>query len=101
MGSIQTDAGHPTTHPLAPLTSEEIRQSATLIRALYPAETKFIFKRVTLHEPAKELLAPYLDAEFSGQPRKSIDRRSFINYYIRNTVSYYAALTNEFCGVAA
>ena len=76
-------------HPSAPLTSDEIRASAELIRGRYPTGTKLLFKQVTLHEPAKEQLAPFLDAEIVGRPCEPIDRRSFITYYIRNTVGLF------------
>lgn len=78
-----------TSHPLGPLTGAEITQSSDLIRAQWPAETKFQFKVVTLYEPLKDELVPYLDAERAGQTPKPIDRKSQVVYYIRNTVSLY------------
>lgn len=76
-------------HPLAPLTSTEIVTSRNLMQSLYPANTTLLFKHITLQEPLKAELAAYLDAEAAGQPVQSIERRAFINYYIRNTVSIY------------
>lgn len=73
-------------HPLAPLTSSEITKTADLIQALYPAKTKLHFKVVTLEEPSKDQLIPYLDAEHNGQKPPSLDRKAFVCYYIRNTV---------------
>ena len=40
-----------------------------------------------LKEPEKALLAPYLDAERMGERFPKIERRAFVTYYIRNTVS--------------
>ena len=77
-------------HPLCPLSALEIEASVSLIKALHPPETDLLFKQITLNEPAKEQLAPYLDAEFSGSQKTSIDRRSFVNYYIRYTVRVLA-----------
>lgn len=73
-------------HPLGPLTANEITQSSDLIRAQWPEGTKFQFKVVTLLEPPKIELAPYLEAERAGRPVKSIDRKSQVVYYLRNTV---------------
>lgn len=79
-------------HPLGPLAKNEISQSSSLIRAQWPEGTKFQFKVVTLHEPPKAELAPYLEAERAGKTPKPIDRKSKIVYYLRNTVSLPAAL---------
>ena len=73
-------------HPLSPLTSSEISASAGFIKGLYPPKTDLLFKTITLEEPAKALVAPYLDAEHVGRAAGRIDRKAFINYYIRNTV---------------
>ena len=74
------------THPLAPLTTSEIESSRDLIKSLYPVTTSLLYKQITLQEPEKVELAPYLDAEFQGRPKGRIDRRAFVTYYIRNTV---------------
>ena len=74
-------------HPLSPLTSSEISTAAGLIRGLYPSKADLQFKTITLEEPAKSQLAPYLDAEYHGHPTGRIERKAFVNYYIRNTVS--------------
>ena len=97
---VLTNGSHPAKHarlhPTAPISSEEIRSAAHLIRTLYPERTKLLFKQITLHEPAKEQLAPYLDAELDGRAPKSIDRRVFVNYYIRNTVCTLALCSAAF-----
>lgn len=75
-------------HPLGPLTGDEISQSTALIRAQWPDATKFVFKIVTLLEPPKAELVPYLEAEkTAGQTPTPIDRKSQVVYYLRNTVS--------------
>lgn len=73
-------------HPLSPLTASEIRKSADLIRRLYPSKTDLQFRAITLEEPEKARLIPFLEAEHNGGPVPSIDRKAFVNYYIRNTV---------------
>lgn len=74
-------------HPLGPLTASEITGSSELIKSLWPTNTNIQFKSITLQEPAKSELVPYLAAEQSDQATPTIDRRSFVIYYIRNTVS--------------
>ena len=76
---------HP--HPLGPLTGQEIVQGADLIRAAWPEGVEFQFKVITLAEPAKAELAPYLVADRAGKPTPAIDRRAFVVYYFRHTVS--------------
>ncbi len=73
-------------HPLGPLSAQEITQGADLIKASWPAGTDCHFKAVTLQEPAKAELVPYLNAERVGQTPTDIDRRAFVVYYFRGTV---------------
>lgn len=75
------------THPLCPITTSEIRRSAELLRRQWPSKTEIHFKAITLEEPAKAQLVPYLEAEHKGSRIPQIDRRAFVSYYIRNTVS--------------
>ncbi|KAI9841669.1 MAG: hypothetical protein M1837_000463 [Sclerophora amabilis] len=81
-------------HPLAPLTSSEIERSAQLVRQLYPQETQFQFKTITLHEPAKEEAIVYLAAERRGQNVPFVARKAFIGYYIANTDKFHEAIVN-------
>lgn len=59
---------HP--HPLHCITSEEISRSSDVLRKLlqekHGDDFRFRFKNITVHEPAKALLLPYLDAEAAG-----------------------------------
>lgn len=77
----------PLQHPLGPLTSAEISESTRLIKELWPTNVDLQFKTITLQEPSKANLTPYLDAEHAGRPLPNIERRSFVVYYIRQTVS--------------
>lgn len=74
-------------HPLGPLTAEEILQTSKIIKGLWPAEVTLQFKSITLQEPNKAELVPFLTAEHSGSALPKIDRRSFVVYYLKNTVS--------------
>ena len=73
-------------HPLCPLTANEITITADLVRSKYPPNTDLHFKALTLEEPPKSVLVPYLDAEHGNGSLPHIDRKSFAAYYIRNTV---------------
>lgn len=73
-------------HPLSPLTASEITRASALIRALYPPKIDLHFKAVTLEEPEKAHLVPYLEAEYQGRRLPSLERKAFVCYYIRNTV---------------
>lgn len=74
-------------HPLCPITASEIKRSAEYIRDCWPSNIDVHFKAITLEEPAKTELVPYLEAEHTGHRLPHIDRRAFVSYYIRNTVS--------------
>lgn len=74
-------------HPLAPLDAAEITTAAELVKALWPSATDLQFKAITLEEPPKTEVIPFLHAERHGLPLPYIGRKAFANYYIRNTVS--------------
>jgi primary-amine oxidase len=74
-------------HPLGPLTASEISKSSRLIKSIWPSNTNIQFKSITLQEPNKAELIPFLAAEHAGDSPPTIERRSFVVYYIRNTVS--------------
>jgi primary-amine oxidase len=74
-------------HPLCPLTAAEISTTAELTRSVWPANVDLRFKVITLDEPAKKSMVPYLEAEHSGSALPQIPRKAFVSYYIRNTVS--------------
>lgn len=74
-------------HPLCPLTAAEISTTADLLRSVWPSNVDLRFKVITLDEPEKKSMIPYLEAEHSGAPLPQIPRKSFVSYYIRNTVS--------------
>ncbi|KAK3937146.1 copper amine oxidase 1 [Diplogelasinospora grovesii] len=81
-------------HPLGPLSRGEIAQSSGLIRAYWPAGTECHFKVITLLEPAKAQLIPYLAAERAGQSPVDIDRRAFVVYYFKGTHNLHEAVVN-------
>lgn len=74
-------------HPLSPITAAEITTSSKLLRSCYPPQIALQFKVITLQEPRKEEIIQYLDAEHKGTETTPIKRRSFVAYYIANTVS--------------
>ncbi|KAK4154329.1 hypothetical protein C8A00DRAFT_42916 [Chaetomidium leptoderma] len=91
----RTDATQrPKSHPLGPLTAQEILRGAALIRGCWPEGIECHFKVVTLLEPPKAGLIPYLAAERAGQDLSSIDRRAFVVYYFRGTHNLHEAVVN-------
>lgn len=80
------------THPLAPLSAEEITSAASIIKASWPGKTDLHFKSITLEEPPKVEVLKYLDAEHNNKPLPSINRQAFLNYYIRNTNKFHEAV---------
>lgn len=82
------------THPLAPVDANEIKQAVSFVRAEWPAGTDLHFKCVTLQEPAKREVVPFLAAEANGQTLPKIDRRVMVNYYIRKTNKFHEAVVN-------
>ena len=87
MAPMAASTKHISAHPLCPVTASEIKRSAELIRNLYPSKTNFQFKAIMLEEPEKAQLVPYLEAEHKGARLPKIDRKVFVSYYLRNTVS--------------
>ncbi|TGO73773.1 hypothetical protein BELL_0332g00030 [Botrytis elliptica] len=85
-------------HPLGPLTAAEILQSSQIIKSSWPAEVTLQFKSITLEEPKKAELVPFLAAEHSGSALPKIDRRSFVVYYIKNTDKLHEAIVNLSAG---
>ena len=84
-----------TSHPLAPLTADEINIAAALVRRLWPSGTQLHYKTVTLQEPRKVEVLPFLQAEHGRGPLPTIQRKAFVNYYIRNTVRMHALDTRS------
>lgn len=75
-------------HPLRPLTATEITVTAELVRSVWPQPIDLRFKVITLAEPPKKDMIPYFVAELAGSVLPMLPRKSFVSYYIRNTVSH-------------
>ncbi|KAG5811662.1 hypothetical protein H9Q74_004549 [Fusarium xylarioides] len=60
-------------HPLIPLSVDETNLTRDVIRAAYP-QNVLKFRVIYLEEPAKEILAPYLDLEHAGKVNSSTPR---------------------------
>jgi Cu2+-containing amine oxidase len=76
----------PQYHVFSQLQAAEIEKVKILINRLWPEGTKFQYKVLTLQEPDKDEALAYLEAEHSGGPLPAVERRAWVNYYIRNTV---------------
>ncbi|KAK3672150.1 hypothetical protein LTR78_007903 [Recurvomyces mirabilis] len=81
-------------HPLAPLSADEIRDAAAIIKSQWPVNTDLHFKTITLEEPAKAETVPYIEAEYHGYDLPKIDRRVLSTYYLRKTNKFHEAIIN-------
>ncbi|KAK0725476.1 copper amine oxidase [Lasiosphaeris hirsuta] len=93
-GTNGTNGSPKLTHPLGPLSGDEIIQSAYLIKSVWPEGSEFHYKVITLHEPAKAESTPYLAAERAGEATPNIDRRAFVVYSFRDTHNLHEAIAN-------
>jgi len=94
-----TPAKQQVAHPLAALSAAEIAATAQLVKGAWPAQTDIHFKVITLQEPPKAEVVPYLEAEHSGGQTPTIARKAFVNYYIRNTVSPGSGVVSIWVGI--
>ncbi|KAF2227924.1 copper amine oxidase [Elsinoe ampelina] len=89
---------HPTKqnspHIFAPLSGDEIKNAATLIKKEWPENTAFYFRSITLEEAPKSEAIKYLDAEHSGNALPSVDRKAFVVYQIVQTDKLHEAIVN-------
>ncbi|KIV91610.1 hypothetical protein PV10_06128 [Exophiala mesophila] len=85
-------------HPFAPLTASEISTTADLIASVWPTKVDLRFKTITLDEPPKSQMIPYLEAEHSGSSLPFIARKAFVSYYIRNTERFHEAVVDLSAG---
>ncbi|KAF2108826.1 amine oxidase [Lophiotrema nucula] len=80
-----------TIHPLDPLTPSEITSAAAIVRNYFPGAS-LIFRAITLSEPPKKELIPYLQAERLGEHLPSPPPRvAQIQFYLENATQYRKA----------
>src|ERR1700743_309706 len=60
-----TERSNKVFHPLDPLTADDIHTTAAIIKARY-ADGSVHFKSISVVEPPKKILVPYLSAERAG-----------------------------------
>jgi len=61
--STQAPRGVPPPHPLEPLSVEEINAARDVIRKARTPSVSVIYRDITLEEPPKALMIPFLNAE--------------------------------------
>ncbi|KAF7190658.1 Copper amine oxidase 1 [Pseudocercospora fuligena] len=81
-------------HPQAPIDAGEIQNTVALVQAQWPQGTDLHFKAITLNEPPKAEMVPYLEADFAGDDLPHIDRKVFVTYYLRQTNKFHEAVVN-------
>ncbi len=80
-------------HPLDPITAEEILHISSLLKAHSPNKSLH-FKIITISEPPKAQLRPYLIAERNGGTKKKLPRIASALYYHRGTADLFLAEVN-------
>lgn len=81
-------------HPLDPLNPVEITLAAAIIRSAYPPGSPIRFKAITLDEPSKALVLPYLDAEHEGLKLPAVPRTAYVLYVMVNTHKTFEAIVD-------
>ncbi|GFF39116.1 copper amine oxidase 1 [Aspergillus udagawae] len=75
-------------HPLDPLSPAEISVAVRHLNNAYPSD-KLVFRVVTLLEPPKAQMIPYLEAERSGKRDVTAPKRSaFVQFYKNTTADF-------------
>jgi primary-amine oxidase len=72
-GSSSGSEAH--SHPLSPLSEHEFRNARDIINGLYGAESTLFFRAISLNEPRKAELIPYLEAEHAGAALAELSER--------------------------
>lgn len=63
-------------------------QVAQVLKETFPSN-KVIFRVITLAEPPKAVLVPYLQAEHGSQPRPMVPRKAFCQYYLDDRQQFH------------
>lgn len=84
---------HSPSHPLDPLTAQEIKQAAGLFKENNPGKSLH-FKRIALVEPPKAQLQPYLQAELRREKATPLPRRVTALYLFRGRTDLFVAQAN-------
>jgi primary-amine oxidase len=80
-------------HPLDPLTADEILQVSSLLKSKTP-EKSLHFKIITIIEPPKAQLRPFLIAERNGSVQSKLSRKASSLYYHLGTADLFFAVVN-------
>ncbi|KAF3934741.1 hypothetical protein ABW20_dc0107216 [Dactylellina cionopaga] len=78
-------------HPFSPLTEQEIKDAAALLRKEHP-DVDLHFKCITLREPEKDVMKKWLKEDEGSKPK--IDRKAFVVFYIRRTPDLFECVIN-------
>jgi primary-amine oxidase len=80
------------THPLDPLTAKEIVQVSSILKA--QSKKDLHFKIITILEPPKAKLRPFLRAERNGSIQPTLPRIASSLFYERGTANLFLAEIN-------
>ncbi|KAL1993533.1 hypothetical protein VTN49DRAFT_2202 [Thermomyces lanuginosus] len=70
----------PVPHPFDPLSPEEISKVADIVRNAHPGQ-KITFRVLTLAEPPKKLMIPFLEAEHQGRSAQPPARQAQVQFH--------------------
>jgi primary-amine oxidase len=90
-GHVKSEAA---LHPLDPLSPSEITKASEVLHNSYPADSPIHFKAVTLDEPPKAFVIPYLEAEHAGRPLPIVPRTAYVLYNLLNTHKTFEAIVD-------
>ncbi|KAK6810720.1 hypothetical protein RU639_013568 [Aspergillus parasiticus] len=84
-------------HPFASITASEIKAAVDFTRPVaalrhHVEPEQIAFKAISLREPTKSVMLPYLELEHAGEPPTSlpvIPRQVEVHYYIKKTTKMY------------
>ncbi|KIX93918.1 uncharacterized protein Z520_10255 [Fonsecaea multimorphosa CBS 102226] len=93
MGSVADTPGT-AAHPLDPLSANDIQATAALIKSKY-ADGAVHFKSISIVEPPKKILLPYLAAERAGgSVLPHLPRKTQAVWFLRGSSDFFCALVN-------
>lgn len=79
--------------PIDTIPSLTLRQAAKVLKDHCP-DKNVIFRAITLAEPSKKLMVPFLQAEKSSQPRLPPPRVAFVQYYLDHATHFHQVEIN-------
>lgn len=81
-------------HPLDSLSTDEVIQTAKLIRESKGEDSKYVFNTITLREPPKDIMMAYLGWDKETPKPETVERESFVIIIERPSGKVYEAIVS-------